>query len=229
MYLLQGDIEYFDTYRYQLDDIVKSKPMDPVFEMYEVFQTRTRERLTYALSQLENEPDFSIDETYQFDRSEEPWAQSSAELDEIWRKRVKNDFLTLRLTEKPDPEIRKTLKRRYERLHRRVEQFNANDVYQTFINAFTLNLEPHTSYMSPSTSENFDISMRLSLEGIGAVLRSEDEYTVVQKTVIGGPAQLSGQLHAGDRIVGWGINPEGGVEAWLVTNYPYDDLAFTHE
>jgi carboxyl-terminal processing protease len=170
------------------------------------------EAVNHAVKLLDKDFDFNIDETYQYDRAEAPWAQTRAELDEIWRKRVKNDFLTLRLTDKADPEIRKTLKGRYERLMHRVEQFDANDVYQTFINAFTLNLEPHTSYMSPSTSENFDISMRLSLEGIGAVLRSEDEYTVVQKTVVGGPAQLSGQLHAGDRIVGVGQGLEGEIE-----------------
>ena len=109
MYLLQGDIEYFDTYRHELDDVVKNKPLDPVFEMYEVFQTRTRERLTYALSQLENELDFSIDETYQFDRSEEPWALSSAELDEIWRNRVKNDDLILALEDEPWEKIQDVL------------------------------------------------------------------------------------------------------------------------
>jgi carboxyl-terminal processing protease len=168
--------------------------------------------VTHAVELLEKDFDFSIDETYQYESSEVPWAESRTELDSIWRKRVKNDFLTLRLTDKSDEDIRKTLKGRYERLFHRVEQFDANDVYQSFINAFTLNLEPHTSYMSPSTSENFDISMRLSLEGIGAVLRSEDEYTVVQKTIVGGPAQLSGELQAGDRIVGVGQGLDGEIE-----------------
>ncbi|MDH3862206.1 MAG: tail-specific protease, partial [Gammaproteobacteria bacterium] len=113
MLLLQGDIEYFDSYRYELDDIVKSKPLDPVFEMYEVYQTRMRERLEYALSLLETEPDYSIDESYQFDRSEQPWAKSSAELDEIWRKRVKNDALNLALEEEPWEKIQEVLTKRY--------------------------------------------------------------------------------------------------------------------
>ncbi|MCU7870533.1 MAG: carboxy terminal-processing peptidase [Candidatus Thiodiazotropha sp. (ex Lucinoma borealis)] len=152
-----------------------------------------------------------MDETYIFEREEEPWSQTRTELSDVWRKRVKNDFLNLRLMDKKDEEIRKTLHDRFQRLLSRVEQFDSNDIFQTFINAYTLSLEPHTSYMSPSTSENFDISMRLSLEGIGAVLKDEDGYTVVQKTVIGGPAEQSDLLHAGDRIVGVGQGLEGRI------------------
>jgi carboxyl-terminal processing protease len=211
-FFLASDINAFAGYQESLDDYLKSGRVDPAFQIFRTYRKRVEEAVTEALKRLEKDFDFTVDESYRYDRSEAPWAQTRAELDEVWRKRVKNDFLTLRLTDKTDAEIRKTLKGRYERLMHRVEQLDADDVYQTFINAFTLNLEPHTSYMSPSTSENFDISMRLSLEGIGAVLRSEDEYTVVQKTVVGGPAQLSGQLHAGDRIVGVGQGLEGEIE-----------------
>jgi carboxyl-terminal processing protease len=211
-FFLAGDVNAFSSYKDSLDDYLKSGRVDPAFNIFRTYRKRVEEAVAHAEKLLKKDFDFTIDETYQYERSEQPWAQTRAELDEIWRKRVKNDFLTLRLTGKDDAEIRKTLNGRYERLKHRVEQFDANDVYQTFINAFTLNLEPHTSYMSPSTSENFDISMRLSLEGIGAVLRSEDEYTVVQKTVVGGPAQLSGQLHAGDRIVGVGQGLDGEIE-----------------
>ena len=112
---------------------------------------------------------------------------------------------------KKDKAIRETLRKRYEGLSRRVRQLESDDVFQTFINAYTLSLEPHTSYMSPSVSENFDISMRLSLEGIGAVLRTENEYTEVQKTVSGGPAKLSGQLRSGDRIVGIAQAEDGSM------------------
>jgi len=211
-FFLASDINAFSKYEESLDDYLKSGRVDPAFHIFRIYRMRVEEAVAHANKLLDKDFDFTIDESYQYDRTEAPWVQTRAELDEIWRKRVKNDFLTLRLTDKDDAEIRKTLKGRYERVMHRVEQFDANDVYQTFINAYTLNLEPHTSYMSPSTSENFDISMRLSLEGIGAVLRSEDEYTVVQKTVVGGPAQLSGQLHAGDRIVGVGQGLDGEIE-----------------
>ncbi len=179
---------------------------------FRVYRKRVSEAVSHANKLLDGTFDFTLDESYQFDREDAPWAGTHAELNEIWRKRVKNDFLNLRMTGKEDDEIRKTLRSRYERLESRIVQYDVNDVYQAFINAYTLNLEPHTSYMSPSTSENFDISMRLSLEGIGAVLRSEEEYTVVQKTVVGGPAKLSAQLHAGDRIVGVGQGLDGEIE-----------------
>ncbi len=169
------------------------------------------EAIAYTQKLLDGEFDFTIDESYQFEREDEPWPQTRTELNDLWRKRVKNDFLNLKLTDKPDAEIRKTLRARYARLESRVQQFDANDVFQTFINAYTLSLEPHTSYMSPSTSENFDISMSLSLEGIGAVLKDEDGYTVVQKTVIGGPAELSNLLQAGDRIIGVGQGLDGEI------------------
>ncbi len=211
-FFLASDINHFSKYQTSLDDYLKNAKVEPAFDIFRVYRKRVVEAVDHAKKLLDGEFDFTLDESYQFDREDAPWANTQAELNEIWRKRVKNDFLNLRMTGKADDEIRKTLRSRYERLESRVEQYDVNDVYQAFINAYTLNLEPHTSYMSPSTSENFDISMRLSLEGIGAVLRSEEEYTVVQKTVVGGPAKLSGQLHAGDRIVGVGQGMDGEID-----------------
>ncbi|MEN8168106.1 MAG: PDZ domain-containing protein, partial [Pseudomonadota bacterium] len=211
-FFLAQDITLFSRYKTSLDDFIKSVNVEPAFEIFRTYRNRVSEAVSHANQLVDGEFDFTVDETYPFDREDVPWAQTHAELNELWRKRVKNDFLALRLAGKEDAEIRKTLHGRYKRLESRVAQFDANDVFQAFINAYTLNVEPHTSYMSPSTSENFDISMRLSLEGIGAVLRSEDEYTVVQKTVVGGPAKLSGQLHAGDRIVGVGQGLESEIE-----------------
>jgi len=211
-FFLASDIAEFARYRNKLDDYLKSARVDPAFVIFRVYRKRVGEAVAEANRLLDGQFDFTIDESYRFDRKDAPWPQTRTEWKELWRKRVKNDFLTLRLTGKPDAKIRKTLHERYNRLERRVDQFDRNDVYQTFINAYTLSLEPHTSYMSPSSSENFDISMRLSLEGIGAVLRSEGEYTLVQKTVPGGPAKLSKQLHAGDRIVGVGQGLDGEIE-----------------
>ena len=211
-FFLASDINDFSKYKTTLDDYLKNAKVEPAFEIFRVYRKRVSEAVSHANKLLDGTFDFTLDESYQFDREDAPWAGTHAELNEIWRKRVKNDFLNLRMTGKADDEIRKTLRSRYERLESRIVQYDVNDVYQAFINAYTLNLEPHTSYMSPSTSENFDISMRLSLEGIGAVLRSEEEYTVVQKTVVGGPAKLSAQLHAGDRIVGVGQGLDGEIE-----------------
>ncbi|MCM8857808.1 MAG: carboxy terminal-processing peptidase [Candidatus Thiodiazotropha sp.] len=210
-FFLARDIVQFSRYQDKLDDYLKNARIEPAFEIFRLYRKRVAEAVGHAQKLVDSEFDFTIDETYIFEREEEPWSQTRTELSDIWRKRVKNDFLNLRLMDKKDEEIRKTLHDRFQRLLSRVEQFDSNDIFQTFINAYTLSLEPHTSYMSPSTSENFDISMRLSLEGIGAVLKDEDGYTVVQKTVIGGPAEQSDLLHAGDRIVGVGQGLEGRI------------------
>jgi carboxyl-terminal processing protease len=205
------DMVRFSVYQEKLDDYLKNSRIEPAFEIFRLYRKRVAEAVAHAHELVDKGFDFTVDENYQFERDDVPWPQTRTELQEVWRKRVKNDYLNMRLMDKPDDEIRKTLHERYKRLVSRVEQFDSNDVFQTFINAYTLSLEPHTSYMSPSTSENFDISMRLSLEGIGAVLKDEDGFTVVQKTVVGGPAEQSDLLHSGDRIVGVGQGLEGEI------------------
>ena len=156
--------------------------------------------------------DFNRDENYRFDRSDAKWTSTQIELEDVWRKRLKNDILSLQLAGKSEQEIDDTLRKRYEGISRRVRQMTPDDVFQTFVNSYTLTIEPHTSYMSPQVSENFDITMRLSLQGIGAVLRSKNEHTLIQSIVAGGPADNSGQLHPGDRIVGVAQDKEGEME-----------------
>ena len=222
MYLLQGDIEYFETYRYELDDVVKSKPLDPVFEMFEVYQTRVRERLQFALQQLETEPDYSVDEEYQFDRSEEPWAQSSAELDEIWRQRIKNDALNLALEEEPWEDIQDVLIKRYEGFLRRLDQINNDDVFERFMNAFAHTLDPHSSYMSPRNSEEYRIQMSLSYFGIGASLQTDGYYVKIAGIIPGGPAAADGSLKPEDRITGVAQGADG--EMVDVIGWRLDDV-----
>ena len=211
MYLLKGDIEYFDTYRYELDDLVKSKPLDPVFEMYQVYQTRVRERLTFALTQLEVEPDFTLDESYQFDRSEEPWVESSAELDEIWRQRVKNDALNLALEDEPWEKIQEVLGKRYRGFLKRLNQLNNDDVFERFMNAFAHTLDPHSSYLSPRNSEEYRIQMSLSYFGIGASLQTDDDFVKIAGIIPGGPAAMDGSLKPEDRITGVAQGADGAI------------------
>ena len=211
MYLLEGDIEYFESLRYELDDIVKSKPMDPVFEVFQIYQTRVRERLNYALTQLEEEPDFTVDESYQFDRSEEPWVETSAELDEIWRKRVKNDALALELEEEPWEKTQEVLTKRYSGYLRRLDQVNNDDVFERFMNSFAHALDPHSSYMGPRNSEEYRIQMSLSYFGIGASLQTEDDFVKIAGIIPGGPAAADGSLKPEDRITGVGQGVEGEV------------------
>lgn len=211
-FFLSRDIDRFKRSVRRLDDDLARGNLDTAFEIFRLYRQRVDERVKFALNLLNEGFDFDRDESYRFDRSEADRATTRADLDEIWRKRVKNDWLGLRLSKKDEEEIPDLLRKRYEGIARRVRQFGSDDVFQAFVNAYTQSLEPHTSYMSPSTSENFDISMRLSLEGIGAVLRAETEYTVIQRTIPGGPAKQSGQIHSGDRIVGVAQGLDGSME-----------------
>jgi carboxyl-terminal processing protease len=220
-YFLQEDINAFSIYRQRLDDAIIDTELEPAFAIFNIFKTRLDERVELAKRLLNQNPDFEVNEDFVLDRSKMSWAANRAELDEIWRKKVKNDILSLRLTGQPTDKIRETLIKRYEGLARHTHQFNADDVYQLFINAYTTSVEPHTAYFSPRASEDFRIRMSLSLEGIGAVLRNENEYTVVQQVVPGGPADKSGQLHSEDRITSIGEGPSGtmtDVVGWRLEN-----------
>jgi carboxyl-terminal processing protease len=222
MYLLASDVEYFDNYRYEMDDVVKSKPLDPVFQMFEVYQTRVRERLTYALTQLESEPDYQSDEEYEFDRSESPWASSSAELDEIWRQRVVNDALNLALENEPWEKIQEVLTSRYSGFLKRLDQVNNDDVFERFMNAFAHTLDPHSSYLSPRNSEEYRIQMSLSYFGIGASLQTEDDFVKIVGIIPGGPAAIDGKLQPNDRITGVAQGLEGDVQD--VIGWRLDDV-----
>lgn len=220
-FLLASDIAEFDHVRKQFDDALRSARLNPVFDIFKRFRARVEERALFAEKLLKREFDFTIDENYIFNREEAQWPQSQAALDELWRKRVKSDVLDLRLAEQADDKLIETLEERYERMATRVSQLSANDVFQLFVNAYTLSVEPHTSYFSPRSSENFKIRMSLSLEGIGAALSTENEYTVVQRIIAGGPAAMSEQMSAEDRIVGVGNGDEEIVD---VVSWPLADV-----
>ena len=222
MYLLASDIETFRNYRYLLDDMVDDEPLDPVFEMFDVYRTRARQRIEFALQQLEVEPDFTVDEEYKFDRSESPWAASEAELDEIWRKRVKNDVLNLELADKDWAGTQEVLTTRYKGFLRRMEQVKNDDVFETFMNAFAHTLDPHSSYLSPRNSEEYRIQMSLSYFGIGASLQIEDEYVLVVNIIPGGPAAIDGKLQPKDKITAVAQGAEG--ELVDVIGWRLDDV-----
>jgi len=211
MYLLASDIEYFEEYRYRLDDVVRSQPLNPVFDMFSVYRSRVRERFEFALTQLENEPDLLLDEDYQFDRENMPWAITTAELDELWRQRVKNDVLNLALADKPWDESRDVLTKRYTRYLKRMDQVKSDDVFETFMNAFAHTLDPHSSYLSPRNSEEYRIQMSLSYFGIGASLQTEDDYVHIVNIIPGGPASIDGSLKPEDKIIGVAQGTDGAM------------------
>jgi carboxyl-terminal processing protease len=220
-FFLQGDIDQFYKLRYEFDTFIKEGTLKPAFAIFSIFRTRVEQRVEYALSRLHQEFDFSLEEQYELDREEANWVKSVEQLDDIWRKRIKNDMLSLRLAGKEGKEIIKTLDRRYTHIARRTRQFKSEDVFQTFTNAYVSSVEPHTSYFSPRASENFKINMRLSLEGIGAVLQTDNEYTLVRRIVPGGPADKGGELGTEDRIVGVG---QGDSEIVDVIGWRLDDV-----
>ncbi len=209
MYLLASDIEYFERYRYELDDIVKSKPLDPVYEMFEVYQTRVRERLDFALAQLETEPDYSTDLEFQFDRTDDPWAADSQVLDKIWRKRVVNDALSLALEDEPWDKIHDVLTKRYKGFIKRLDQVNNDDVFERFMNTFAHAVDPHSSYLSPRNADEYRIAMSLSYVGIGATLQTEDDFVRIVNIIRGGPADFDGTLKRDDRITAVAQGAEG--------------------
>ena len=221
-FFLAKDIETFAPYRLRLDDALQHSDPTPAYEMFNVYVERVRERVKFARAQLTTPMDFTIDESYLWDRSEIKWAKSETELNEFWRQRVKNDYLRLRLTDKEDVAIVETLDDRYENLERRISELNSDDIFQFFMNAFAQSIEPHTAYMSPRSSENFEISMRLSLEGIGALLGRENEYTSIASVVPGGPADKQGGLKAGDKVLAVGQGQDGKLQD--VVGWRVDDV-----
>jgi len=208
-YFMASDIAEFERYRYQLDDAVVSGKLEPVFAIFNRFQVRNRERIAYALELLKTEPDFNVDEYFEFDRAKAPWAKSQADLNEIWRQRVKNDAVSLMLTDKTWAETRDVLQKRYERVLKRTEQVTSDDIFEVFMNAFAHVFDPHSSYFSPRNSEEYKIQMSLSYEGIGASLQLIDDYVTVLNVLPGGAAAASGQINANDRIVAVGEGKNG--------------------
>ncbi|WP_395374058.1 carboxy terminal-processing peptidase [Marinicella sp. W31] len=222
MYFLSSDILAFDKIQYALDEAIKEGQIEPAYKIYNLYNQRVQERAQFALALLEKPFDFNLSEDYAWDREEQPWAMNNQELDELWRKRVKNDYLGLKLTEKADDEIIKTLTKRYQLFSKRAKEAKSEDVFQYFINSYVSLVEPHTGYLAPRTSENFDINMSLSLEGIGAVLGEDGEYTIINSIVKGGPADMQGELKKGDKLLALGQGDEGPLED--VIGWRLDDV-----
>jgi carboxyl-terminal processing protease len=209
--LLASDVADFDQYKLRFDDMIRSGDVDPAFAIFARFQQRNRDRIKFAIAQLDKEPDWTLDETFDFDREKAPWAASQAELDEWWRKRVKNDALSLELTGKSWEDTAKLLKKRYETTLKRVDQVSADDVFESLMNAYARAYDPHSSYFSPRSSEEYRIQMSLNYDGIGASLQLVDDYVTIMNVIEGGPAAVAGTLSIKDRITGVGQGKEGPI------------------
>jgi carboxyl-terminal processing protease len=202
-YFLEGDIAQFERYRYTLDDALRRGDLTPAFEIFNRYQAAAETQLESLLRLLESgieTLDFSKEEYLAMDRSEEPFLASAEAREDLWRRRLKASVLSLKLADKADDEIGPLLEKRYRNRLNRLRQTTAEDAFQLYMNALAASYDPHTQYFSPRTSENFNIQMSLSLEGIGAVLRVEDEYTTIASLVPAGPAEKSKQIEPSDRI-----------------------------
>jgi len=222
LFFSQADLNRFAPYRTTLDDSIKSQNLTAPYDVFATYVRRVDQRVAFARSLLAKPFDFSAKESFAYDREDAPWAADEAALNEIWRKYVKNDALRLKLAGRSPDEIRKTLDKRYATLGSRVHELRGDDVFESFMNAYATSIDPHTGYMSPRTAENFNMQMRLSLEGIGAVLQRQDDYVVIRTIVPGGPAALSNKIKVGDRILAVGQGDKGPMTD--VVNWRIDDV-----
>ena len=204
VFFLQSDVDQFNAARTKLDDAILGQDLTIPFAMFNLYQKRFKERLTYANDVLKSDFDFSEKESYYYQREKAPWPKDEAAMRDLWRQRVKNDWLRLKLAGKEAAAIRTTLAKRYETTLTRMNKLKSEDVFQLFMNAYAMSVEPHTNYLGPKAAEDFDIAMRLSMSGIGATLQDRDEMATIRELVPGSPAALSGKLKVGDRIVGVG-------------------------
>ncbi len=222
LYFLASDITSFEKYQYQIDDMLKAGNIEVPYQIFAVFKERYYERIAYVNQLLGSEFDFTKDEYFKIDRDNARYSTSIEEQNELWRKYIKSEVLSYVLNDKTQEEAKEVLVKRYKRYQTAIQQYNSADVYQIFMNSYTESLDPHTSYFNPITAENFDIEMSKSLEGIGARLSKEGDYTVVYSIVPGGPAFKGNDLHDNDKIIGVAQGEEG--EMIDVVGWRNDDV-----
>ena len=211
-YFYSSDINYFNQYKYQMDDYVISGYLEPAYEIFTVYNERVKNRINYVFSILEDEPDFTINDELVFDRKDADWFTDVTQMDSYWSKKIKNAILNLKILGKEWDSNKETLNKRYKRFLKTVSQFNSEDVFEMFINSYTELYDPHTNYFSPVNADRFEINMSKTFEGIGARLQQDVEYTTIFQVMPGGPAYKSKQLEKGDKIIGVGQGEDNVFE-----------------
>ncbi|GLQ31021.1 tail-specific protease [Litoribrevibacter albus] len=214
LYFTESDIQSFNQYSLSLDNALLTNDLNPAYDIFNTYHKNLTTRMSWVVALIEDDSyewNFKQDDQLLIDRSEAPWENSEEELDQLWVKRIKNSLLGLILAGKELPEAKETLLKRYKNQLNRATQTKSEDVFELYMNAFTMTFDPHTNYLSPRDAENFDINMSLSLQGIGAVLQSDNEFTKVVRLIAAGPADKAGELKPGDRIVGVGQGKNGEI------------------
>jgi carboxyl-terminal processing protease len=215
-YFLASDVRDFSVYQDKFDDMIHTGDVDPGYAIFDRFKQRNRERMQYAISLLKTQPDWNTTASYDFDREHAAWPTTQADLDQLWKKRVTNDVVSLILAGKTWPQAADLLRKRYQTVIQRVDQVKSEDVFEDLMNAYARTYDPHTSYFSPLNSEEYRIQMSLNYEGIGASLQLLDTYVTVMNVIPGGPAAAAGSLKPNDRITGvaQGQGPITDVVGW---------------
>lgn len=224
LYFTESDIAEFNEYRYELDDLLRAGDVEAGFLMYNRYQRRVIERLVFSLKRLEEDGspfDFTLDEYLVIDRSEEPWPANHDELEDLWRKRVKSNVLSALLADDTFEEAKESLSERYRAQLSQILKNDQREAFQYYMDAMTLSVDPHTQYYLPQAAENFTMNMSLQLQGIGAVLTTDDDYTEVVSIVAGGPADMAGELQPNDRIT---AIAQGDEEFIDVVGWRVDDV-----
>lgn len=224
MYFTAGDIQEFDRWETQFDDFLKAGNLKPGFSIYKRQLERLDQYLDYALTELSqgiDKIDFSIDESFETDREKAQWAADEQALQDLWRKRLKDEVLRLKIANKEPKAIETLLIKRYKNQQKRLQQTRSEDVFQAYINSFAQTYDPHTTYLSPDNAENFDINMSLSLEGIGAMLQGDNEHVKIVRLIPAGPAEKSKLVAPADKIIAVG---QGDKELVDVIGWRLDEV-----
>ena len=219
--MLKSDVDTFEQYKFQFDDAINKGQFDFAFQMFNLSLQRRAERFDFAISLLDKGFDFTTQDQYEYEREDSPWPTSKAQLDELWRQRVKYDALNLKLAGKNPQEIKDLLSKRYKTAKKRLAQTESEDVFQLMMNSYARSIEAHTSYLSPRSADRFQQEMNLSLEGIGAVLQADEDYTVITSLVPGGPADTTKKIKPKDKIIGVAQGQEDFVD---VVGWRLDDV-----
>ena len=221
MYFLKTDVDNFEQERYKFDEYLLTGRLNHVYDIFNLYQKRLEERLNFVFEQLDKPFDFTKIEYFYPNRDSIGWAESQEELDNYWRKRIKNEYLNLKLAEKEESDIKEILTKRYTNIYRRLSQNQSEDVIDVYLNSLSRIFDPHTNYFSPKDKDDFKIRMSLSLEGIGARLTTENDYTKVVEIVPGGPADKDGRIKPNDFIIGV---QQQGEEMVDVIGWRIDDV-----
>ena len=221
-YFLASDVQEFSGYEDKFDHMIHTGNIDPGFLIFARFKERNRQWMDYAIGLLKSQPDFNTDETYDYDRDHAPWPANQAAMEQLWRKRVKYDALSLMLAGKSWPQTATILRKRYQNFIKSVDQLNSGDVFEGLMNAYARTYDPHTTYFSPLNSEEYRIQMSLNYQGIGASLQLIDNYVTVMNVIPGGPAAVAGTLKPKDRITAVGQGPTGALTD--VVGWRLDDV-----